>query len=179
MKDFFNRIFNLSVWIFTVGSFCLMMFTLSSARAVDNQDRTFLGYKVFIVNSGSMSATHFDTGDIVFIKSVDPSTLQVGDVISFTSYNRNSFGETVTHKIREITTDEKGKPVFITYGTTTDTNDESPVEYSQIIGKYAGRLAGVGKIFQAFRENPNNVLYVLIPLVLIILYYGFEKREYY
>ena len=178
MREFFIRLFKLIMGAFTVGSFCFMMFTLSSAGAVDNTDKTFLGYKIFIVNSGSMSATDFDTGDIVFVKSVEPSTLKVGDIIAFTSYDRNSFGETVTHKIREITTDEKGKPVFITYGTTTDTNDEAPVSYSQIIGKYAGKMVGVGAVFQKFREDPNNVLFILIPLVLIILYEGFEKEYY-
>lgn len=178
MRDFFGRAFNFISWAFTVGSFCLMLFTLSSAQAVDNTDKTFLGYKIFIVTSGSMSATDFDAGDIVFVKSVDPATLEAGDIIAFTSYNRNSFGETVTHKIREVTTDKKGNPVFVTYGTTTDTNDETPVSYSQIIGKYAGRLPGVGTIFQKFREDPNNVLFILVPLVLIILYQGFEKEYY-
>lgn len=178
MRGLLARIFNLITGAFTVGSFCFMLFTLSSAGAVDNTEKTFLGYRIFIVTSGSMSATDFDTGDIVFVKSVDPSTLQAGDIIAFTSYNRNSFGETVTHKIREITTDEKGRPVFVTYGTTTDTNDETPVSYSQIIGKYAGRMPGVGTVFQKFREDPNYVLLILVPLVLIILYQGFEKEYY-
>lgn len=69
-----------------------------------------------------MSATDFDAGDLVLVKEVDPATLQAGDIIAYQSTNTENYGEVVTHKIRELTTDANGNPGFITYGTTTNQN---------------------------------------------------------
>ena len=62
-------------------------------------------------------------GDLVLTRDVDPATLQPGDIIAFTSTNDENYGQTVTHKIRSLTTTADGEPGFITYGTTTDTDD--------------------------------------------------------
>ena len=56
------------------------------------------------------------------VAAVATTTLQPGDIIAFTSQDSANFGETVTHKIRSLTTDADGQPAFITYGTTTDTD---------------------------------------------------------
>lgn len=55
---------------------------------------------------------------MILVKEVDPSTLKEGDIITFMSQDTDSFGETITHKIRKLTTDAEGNPGFITYGTT-------------------------------------------------------------
>ena len=57
-------------------------------------------------------------------QEVDPATLQAGDIITFQSTNPASYGESITHKIRALTTDASGNPGFITYGTTTGVDDE-------------------------------------------------------
>ena len=88
------------------------------------------------------------------MRSVDPATLQEGDIIAYTSRDTASFGETVTHKIRSLTTDADGQPAFITYGTTTDTDDEMPVTYPYVLGKYEKCLSGVGNFFQFLKPPP-------------------------
>ena len=67
---------------------------------------------MYIVNSDSMAATDFKAGSLILVKEVDPSTLQEGDIITFMSQDTESFGETITHKIRTLTTDAKGNPRF-------------------------------------------------------------------
>ena len=130
------------VWLLVVLAVCMMIFTVVSSLTFDRTDRDIFGYKAFIVLSDSMSATDFSAGDLVLVKEVDPATLQEGDIIAYQSINTENYGEVVTHKIRERTTDAKGRPGFITYGTTTGENDENVVTYSFVLGKYQTRLPG-------------------------------------
>ena len=102
---------------------------------------------------------------------MDVSTLEVGDIITFTSIVPSNYGETVTHKIREITTYE-GEPAFVTYGTTTDTDDEMPVTYPYVLGKYEKCLSGVGNFFQFLKTTPGYILCIFLPFFLLILMEG-------
>ena len=150
----------------------MMIFTIVSVSTFDRADRSLFGYKAFIVLSDSMKKTDFSAGDLVLVKSVDPATLQPGDIIAYTSQNSASYGATVTHKIRSLTTSESGDPGFITYGTTTDTDDEAVVTYPYILGKYAGHIPGVGRFFNFLKTTPGYIVCILIPFVLLIVMEG-------
>ena len=128
------------VWLLVILAAAMMIFTIVSVSTFDRTDRDLFGYKAFIVLSDSMSKTDFDAGDLVLVKEVDPATLQEGDIIAYTSQNTSNYGEVVTHKIRTLTTDANGEPGFITYGTTTDTNDETVVTYPYVLGKYQSNM---------------------------------------
>ena len=130
------------------------------------------GYKAFIVLSDSMSKTDFSAGDLVLVKNVDPSTLKEGDIIAYTSQNTFNFGEVVTHKIRTLSTDANGEPGFITYGTTTDTDDETIVTYPYVLGKYSSHIPKIGTFFQFLKSTPGYILCILIPFLLLILSEG-------
>ena len=174
MKKALNIISTVLVWALVAATVGVMIFTLISVNTFDQANRSIFGYKFFIVRSDSMSATDFDAGDIVFVKNVDPATLQVGDIIAFTSQNTNNFGDTVTHKIREITNNAYGDPAFITYGTTTGVSDETPVTYPYVLGKYTGRIPNVGAFFQFLKTTPGYILCIFVPFLLLILYQGFQ-----
>ena len=156
---------------------CMMIFTIVSVSTFDRSDRSLFGYKAFIVLSDSMSKTDFKEGDLVLIKEVDPSTLKAGDIISYTSQNTDNFGETVTHKIRKLTVDANGEPGFITYGTTTDTDDETVVTYPYVLGKYHTRIPNVGKFFMFLKTTPGYIVCILIPFLLLILIQGLNCTQ--
>ena len=159
-------------WLVVAVAAFMMVFTIISVTTFNRADRSLFGRKAFIVLSDSMSKTDFNAGDLVLVKEVDPSTLQVGDIIAYTSQNSSNPGETVTHKIRALTTNENGEPGFITYGTTTDTDDETVVTYPFVLGKYTGRLAGVGKFFMFLKTTPGYIACILVPFLVLILIEG-------
>ena len=149
-----------------------MIFTVVSVTTFNRNDRALFGYKMFIVNSDSMAATDFDAGDLILVKEVDPSTLAVGDIITYMSQNTDSFGEAITHKIRKLTTDAEGNPGFITYGTTTNTDDEAIVTYPYILGKYQSNIPGLGTFFNFLKTTPGYFVCIFTPFMLIIIYEG-------
>ena len=150
----------------------MMIFTIVSVTTFDRADRNLFGYKIFIVLSDSMSKTDFNAGDIVFVSEVDASTLKEWDIISYASQNRHNIGETVIHKIRRLTSDAEGNPGFVTYGTTTDTDDETVVTYPYVLGKYTGHLPKVGAFFQFLKTTPGYIVCILTPFLLLILLQG-------
>ena len=158
MKKALNVIKNIFVWLMVILAVCMMIFTVVSVNTFDRSDRSLFGFKAFIVLSDSMSKTDFSAGDLVLIEEVEPSTLKEGDIISYTSQNSANYGETVTHKIRKLTTDANGEPGFITYGTTTDTADETVVTYPYVLGQYKTHIPKVGKFFQFLKTSPGYIV---------------------
>ena len=160
------------VWLVVAIAVGMMIFTLISVSTFDQTERNLFGFKFFIVTSDSMSATDFDAGDIAISKNVDPTILKEGDIITFLSQDPNSFGEVITHKIRRLTTDANGRPGFVTYGTTTDTDDETVVTHEYVVGQYVGRIPKVGSFFQFLKTTPGYIICILVPFLLLILSQG-------
>ena len=172
MKKVFNIIKMTLVWLIVLLAVSMMIFTVISVTTFNRNDRDLFGYKMYIVNSDSMSATDFNAGALILVKEVDPSTLKEGDIITFMSQDTDSFGETITHKIRTVTTDAEGNPGFITYGTTTDTDDETIVTYPYVLGKYQSQIPGLGTFFNFLKTTPGYFVCIFTPFMLIIIYEG-------
>lgn len=182
MKKVFDVVRSILTWVLLVVAVGVTAFTFISVFTLDKNDRNIAGYKAFIVLSDSMKATDFEAGDVVMVKSVDPYTLKAGDIITFVSKNTESYGQNITHKIREVVTVANGEKAFVTYGTTTDTNDESTVDFSSVIGQYQFRLPKVGKFFNYLKTVPGYICCILIPFLLLIAFQGINTfnvfREY-
>ena len=172
MKKIWNIIKTVFVWLVVAIAVGMMIFTVVSVTTFDSHERTVFGFRAMIVKTDSMSATDFSAGDLIFARKVDPATLQPGDIITFQSQNEDTFGEVVTHKIREYTVSSDGRPAFTTYGTTTDTNDLIPVTYDFVLGKYVGKLAKVGYFFNFLKTTPGYIICILIPFLLLIVMQG-------
>ncbi len=183
MKKTLSIIKNIFVWIVVAIAVAMMIFTVISVNTFDRNDRSLFGFKAYIVLSDSMSAVkddpdhsgYFDAGDVVLIKEIDPAKLNPGDIIAYTSTNSENFGETVTHMIRSITTDAHGNPGFITYGTTTNTDDGNIVTYPYVLGQYQGRIPAVGRFFQFLKTTPGYIVCIFLPFLLLILIQGFNS----
>lgn len=170
MKKALNILKQIFVWLVVGLAVCMMIFTVISVNTFNRNDRSLFGYKAFIVMSDSMSKTDFDAGDLIFVKEVDPSVLKEGDIIAFVSQDTDSFGEVITHKIRKVTTDAEGNPGFVTYGTTTDTDDEAIVTYPYVLGKYQSNIPGIGTFFNFLKTTTGYFVCIFIPFMFLIIY---------
>lgn len=133
---------------------------------------SFLGYKPFIVLSGSMEPT-INTGDLAISKEVDTKTLKVGDIISF----KIKENIVVTHRIVEITTQD-GETAYITKGDNNYENDQNPVRASSVEGIYIKKLDGMGN-FAMFLQKPIGFITVAaIPLIIIIIAQTYSSKQY-
>ena len=172
MKKALNIIKTTLVWLVVALAVFMMIFTVISVTTFNRNDRDLFGYKAYIVNTDSMAKTDFKAGDLIFVKEVDPNTLKEGDIITYLSQNTDSFGETITHKIRKKTTDAEGNPGFITYGTTTGVDDDTIVTFPYILGKYETHLPKVGTFFNFLKTTPGYFVCIFVPFMLLIIYQG-------
>lgn len=183
-KKILNASTKVITWLLIAFTAFMMVFTIVTVTSVDRNDRSILGLKFYIVQTDSMSKSdknkdldiHFNAGDIVIARNLSEKErheLNAGDVISFISTNDESYLETVTHMIREVKYDKNGKARgYVTFGTNTGTNDQKIVEPEYILGKYTGKLPGVGNFFSFVKSTPGYIICILIPFLLLILYNG-------
>lgn len=160
------------VWLVVALAVFMMIFTIISVTTFNRNDRDLFGYRAYIVNSDSMAATDFNAGDLILVKETDPTTLKAGDIITFISQDSASFGEIITHKIREKTTDANGNVGFVTYGTTTGVDDETIVTYLYILGKYEAKIPYMGTFFNFLKTPQGYIVCIFIPFMLLILHQG-------
>ena len=172
MKKALNIIKTTVVWLIVALAVFMMIFTIVSVTTFNRNDRDLFGYRVYVVNSDSMAATDFDAGDLIFVKETDPTTLQPGDIITFVSQDSESFGQIITHKIREKTVDAYGNAGFITYGTTTGVDDQTVVTYLYILGKYESKIPQMGTFFNFLKTPQGYIVCIFVPFILLILNQG-------
>lgn len=118
------------------------------------------------VLSGSMddgSPDCIKVGDMIFVKEADVNELKVGDIITF------SIGDDyITHRIKEIKTEDGAVTGFVTKGDANNTTDGIiPIE--NVYGKYYKRIPNLGN-FAIFLQTPVGIIvFVGIPFAAYII----------
>lgn len=182
MKKILNIALKVFTYLLVAFTVFMMLFTIITVTTVDKNDRNIFGYKFYIVQTDSMSLSeknpdaeiYFDAGDIIVSKlPEDPTALQPGDVITFMSINSSSYGETITHMIREVKVSDSGRVLgYETYGTNTGTSDEALVTTDYVLGVYVAKLPAVGRFFAFVKSVPGYITCILVPFLLLIGYNG-------
>jgi signal peptidase len=123
----------------------------------------FMGYKPFIVLSGSMEPTIL-AGDLIVTKITAPEQIVKGDIIAF----RAEKDTVVTHRVTDVQT--ANGLSFLTKGDANTGADAKVVGVGDVEGIYLMRFAGVGR-FAMFLQTPIGLLlFVITPLCLFIVY---------
>ena len=118
-----------------------------------------IGYECYNVISPSMEP-EYSVGDLIYVKEVDPSTVKVGDVITFVVNEDLVVG---THRVVRIDNEKKQ---FITKGDTNDTED-APVHFNNLIGVPKFSIPKLGYVSD-FVQNPPG-MYITLGLGLLLI----------
>ncbi len=141
-------------------------------QAVIKPDETpaFLGYKMYVIISGSMQP-ELDIGDIVVVKKVDPNNLKKDDIISFRK------GQTIiTHRIEEVKNTEE-KIQFLTKGDNNNTSDKDLVSEKEVEGIVVNKIQKLGKIVLKLRDKTLIIFIILIYYVFLMYDQSIQKRK--
>lgn len=131
----------------------------------------FMGYKPFIVLSGSMEPV-FYPGDLVVVKEQPAESLERGDIIAFRE------GESVTtHRVQTVSAQE-GQVQYITKGDNNNTEDKITVTDEMVEGVYLFRVSGLGNVAMFLQTPTGMLLFIALPLIAFILYDIFRRRYY-
>lgn len=180
-KKVLNVLKDILVWTIMIISILMMVFTIISTVAVDKNDRSFFGYRFYIVLSPSMNNPEMDPwfapGDIVVSKVVDDfSTIGKGDVITFIMRDPESdyYNKVVTHMVSESYIDPaNGERYFKTFGTNNkNTPDRVDVGAIGVLGQYQFKIRYLGLFFQYLKTPPGYIVCVLVPFAIMLIAQG-------
>lgn len=119
-----------------------------------------LGYQVYNVVSPSMTPT-FCVGDLIYVKTVDPDAVKVGDPITFVL---NEELVVATHRVVRIDTENRH---FYTKGDANETADIAPVHFNNLIGIPQFSIPLLGYVSDYIQHPPG--LYITIALGAILI----------
>ena len=122
-----------------------------------------LGYEVLVVQSGSMEPV-YHVGSLIYVKSVEPEELEVGDVITFELGN----GVRGTHRIIEVL-DNNGEISFITKGDANEMEDNKPVVEDAIVGQVKFTIPKLGFFITYIQQPPGIYIAISVAAMLLLL----------
>ena len=125
----------------------------------------FVGLKPYSVLSGSMQSV-YPTGSLLYIKDVNPETLEVGDVITY----KMAGGTLCTHRIIEIIPDEDNHDIvrFRTKGDENDTADPL-VNASSVVGKAVFCIPLIGYLATYMAVPPGKYIAITVAVSLVLI----------
>ena len=123
----------------------------------------------YVIVTESMVPT-INVNDAIIVKRVKDNTLDIGDIITFSSNDVYFNGLTVTHRIVGKKLDVDGNYIYRTKGDNSSLEDTALVDLNNIYGKVVLRLPKIGYI-QGFVSTPLGfVLSIVIPVFMVICY---------
>lgn len=120
-----------------------------------------LGYRCYNVISPSM-APAYNVGDLIYVKSVDPETVQVGDVITFLVNEDLVVG---THRVVRIDAEHQR---FYTKGDANEIEDGEPVHFNNVIGVPKFSIPKLGYVSDFIQNPPGMYIAIGIGIALIL-----------
>ena len=138
-----------------------------------------IGLQVYTVLSGSMEPT-YHTGSLLYVRSVDCTKLEAGDVITF-MLDEDTLA---THRIVEVVPDENDPTVlrYRTKGDANDAEDGSLVHYKNVVGSPIFSIPKMGYVANYIQNPPGK--YIAISggaLILLLVFlpdlFGGDEEE--
>ncbi len=139
-------------------------------QRVTGKEPSLFGYKLYIVESGSMTPA-LKINSIIVVKKTSPEKIKVGDIITF---NTSVDGSRVSHRVADI---GKDKEYFITRGDANNVEDPKPVTKENIIGKVSFSIPYVGYIFTLLRGTKGMVFIIAMASIWLIIPPIYKKNQ--
>lgn len=121
------------------------------------------GADTYTILTGSMTP-ELPVGSLAITRPVDPTDLEVGDVITYQL--ESGVDTTVTHRITAVDTSESGERVFQTRGDANDIADAALVRPVQIRGELWYSLPWLGYLGTILPGAQKSQVIVIIALAL-------------
>lgn len=119
------------------------------------------GIQVFSVISGSMEP-EYPVGSLIYVKEVDTSSIEVGDVITYVLPNETPS----THRVVRVDAENQ---LFYTKGDANKTEDGAPVHFKNLIGTPVFTIPLLGYVAYYIQHPPGMYIAIALGAVLLIL----------
>lgn len=171
------------IWLLLVGV-ALLVYVLDIKIRAAKGDYSSPTFNAYVVLTGSM-LPEIQVYDVVVTKKVDPSSLKVGDVITFASADSRFLNTIITHRIIKKEYDTKTKSYsFQTQGDNNNVADSALVPQNNIFGKVILKIPKLGYLQEFLASDGGWIIVILIPCLTVVSYdvvklvKGLKKKKY-
>lgn len=167
-KPLWQRIFSwfFSILVVLIAGFALTYQIVGSVTRSSNYGvANFFGYQTLVIATDSMDPV-YPVGDAVIVKKVDPSTIKVGDDLTF-YYNDMIY----THRLGSVTSTD-GVYTFTCHGINTQsdqcgggdcTYQTQTFTDKYLLGKVIGSSKFIGGFYNFLIQPYGLIVLILIP----------------
>ncbi|OGN91790.1 MAG: signal peptidase I [Chloroflexi bacterium RBG_13_50_10] len=124
----------------------------------------FLGMNFFTIYGGSMMPT-VPIGSVVAVKSVEASTIKVGDIITFRTGMEAD--KVTTHRVVEVS-NSSGALSFRTAGDSNAKSDGNVVLAENVVGNVWFHMPFLGYLSSFVKTKLGFILLIVVPGIFII-----------
>ena len=127
-----------------------------------------VGLTPYVVLSGSMEPT-YHTGSLIYVKKVDPFTIEAGTPITF-MMDEDTIA---THRVVGVVPDEEDSTVirFRTKGDANDAEDGTLVHYKNVIGTPVFSIPYLGYISDYITNPPGMYIgFTVLGIIILMLF---------
>ena len=143
-------------------------------QKVTNNQESFLGFRIFRVQTGSM-IPQYQVGDVIIVKETEPDQIKIGDDVTYQGKTGQMKGLLVTHRVIDIE-EVDGKRVFHTKGIANNLEDPV-VSEDQINGVVQTKMYILSWICVLL--NNKYVFYFcgILPLTIYVAFRVFKGKN--
>lgn len=127
-----------------------------------------VGLTPYVVLSGSMEPT-YHTGSLIYVKKVDPFTIEAGTPITF-MMDEDTIA---THRVVGVVPDEEDSTVirFRTKGDANDAEDGTLVHYKNVIGTPVFSIPYLGYVSDYITNPPGMYIgFTVLGVIILMLF---------
>ena len=117
--------------------------------------------QVYSVISGSMEP-EYPVGSLIYVKDVDPSQIEAGDVITYVLPNDMPS----THRVVRV---DEANQLFYTKGDANESEDGAPVHFKNLLGTPVFKIPVLGYIAYYIQHPPGMYVAIAAGAILLIL----------
>ena len=165
-------IWNLFVKIVTIAIIFISIIIV--VQKVTNNAESFLGFRIFRVQTGSM-IPKYQIGDVILVKETEPENIEIGDDITYQGETGAVSGILVTHRVIDIE-EVDGKRVFHTQGIANYAEDPV-VNEDQINGVVQSKMYILSWICTIFNNKYIFYFCGILPLTIYVAFKIFGGKK--
>ena len=165
-------LWNIFVKIVTIA--IIFVSIIIVVQKVTNNEESFLGFRIFRVQTGSM-IPKYQIGDVILVREVDTDKIKIGDDVTYEGKTGSMNGLLVTHRVIDIE-EVDGKRIFHTQGIANNLEDPLVGE-DQINGVVQTKMYILSLICVLL--NNKYVFYFcgILPLTIYVAFRIFKSKR--
>lgn len=147
----------------------VVVYIIEEKKNIDKDRYVSPLFSAFVIISQSMEPT-IKVNDVVIAHKALPSSIEIGDIITFVSNDSLSYGKIITHRVVGKDQDSEGRWRFRTKGDNNNTADNWIVPETHILGSVMFKIPQLGYVQQFLATSYGWLIAIVLPCLVIIIY---------